>query len=205
VIQRRRSNRHYAAEEPLSFAAFSTVLDRSIAGTAMDCLDPAAPPLYDPYLIVNNVEGLAPGAYVLHRDRRAVELLKPGDFRAEAARLCCGQDYAANAQVVFFTLTDLAPALERFGNRAYRVAQVEAALFGSRMQLAAHALKFGAVGSTSPDDEVTAFFSPHAAGKSFMFVGVYGRKRPPSTSESSSSTRFLRGDRGAPLPSEDGA
>jgi hypothetical protein len=28
------------------------------------------------------------------------------------------------------------------------------------------------------DDEVTAFFSPHAAGKGFMFIVVFGKRRP---------------------------
>jgi hypothetical protein len=35
----------------------------------------------------------------------------------------------------------------------------------------------GAVGSTSFDDEVVDFFSPRAAGASFLFVTVFGAKR----------------------------
>lgn len=27
------------------------------------------------------------------------------------------------------------------------------------------------------DDEVTAFFSPHAAGKGYMFIVVFGKRR----------------------------
>jgi hypothetical protein len=33
------------------------------------------------------------------------------------------------------------------------------------------------VGSTSFDDEVVDFFSPHAAGKDYMFVTVFGKRR----------------------------
>jgi SagB-type dehydrogenase family enzyme len=196
VIQRRRSNRHYAAEMPLPYALFSTVLDRATRGTAIDALDPAAPALYDPYLIVNNVEGLTAGTYVLHPDRGEVELLAEGERRAGAARIACGQDYAADAHVNIYAMTDLGPVLERYGNRGYRLAQLEAALFAGRMQLAAHALRLGAVGSTSADDEVTDFFSPHAAGKSFMFVAVFGQRRRPSTTETDASTAFLRRDDG---------
>jgi hypothetical protein len=47
------------------------------------------------------------------------------------------------------------------------------------------------VGSTSYDDEVTAHFSPHAAGKSFMFVAVFGARRRPSTSEVAEKSKFL--------------
>jgi hypothetical protein len=54
------------------------------------------------------------------------------------------------------------------------------AIFAGKQHLAAHALGLGAVGLTSLDDEVIRFFSPHAAGKSYMFVIVFGtrRKRP---------------------------
>ena len=31
--------------------------------------------------------------------------------------------------------------------------------------------------STSFDDEVVEFFSPHAAGKDYMFVTVFGKRR----------------------------
>jgi hypothetical protein len=79
----------------------------------------------------------------------------------------------------------------RYGDRGYRIALFEAAVFGSRMQLAAHALGLGAVGSGSPDDELTAFFSPHAAGKDYLFVAVFGVKRKPSDGEHAAALRFL--------------
>lgn len=192
VIQRRRSNRHYAAEAPLAFSLFSTVLARSTRGTAIDALDPASPALFDPYLIVNNVEGLTPGTYVLHPEWGVVELLAAGDMRAGAARIAYGQDYASDVQVNVYALTDLAPVLDRYGNRGYRLAQLDAAIFAGKLQLAAHALGLGAVGSTSVDDEVTAFFSPHAAGKGFMFVAVFGNRRRPTSAETDASTAFLR-------------
>ena len=40
--------------------------------------------------------------------------------------------------------------------------------------LAAYALRLGATGLTFFDDDVTAFFSPHAAGKSVMFLNALG-------------------------------
>jgi SagB-type dehydrogenase family enzyme len=193
VIERRRSNRHYAAETPISFATLSTILTTSLKGTAMDCLVRGAPPLFTPYLIVNNVAGLSPGAYAVHPEQQALELLQAGEMRDTASRLACDQDYAADAHVNAYALTDLAPVLEHFGNRGYRVAQLDAALFGAKLQLAAHALGLGAVGSTSFDDEVTAHFSPHAAGKSFMFIAVFGTRRRPSTSEVADKSRFLQG------------
>ena len=46
------------------------------------------------------------------------------------------------------------------------------------MYLAAYALRLGASGLTFFDDDVTEFFSPHAAGKSVMFLIALGRPRP---------------------------
>jgi SagB-type dehydrogenase family enzyme len=174
----RRSTRHYAAEVPIPFEAFSTLLDLSSRGFDADCLPADAPPLHDRYLIVNNVEGLAPGVYVHHRGAGVVELLREGDFRAQAERLACLQGYAADAHVNCYALADLGPVLDRYGNRGYRIAQLEASLETGKLHLATRPFRLGAVGSTSLDDEVVAFFSPHAAGKSFLFVTVFGRRRP---------------------------
>lgn len=140
VIRKRRSTRHYAADVPVPFEAFSTLLDRSSRGVPMDCLDPAAPPLNDRYLIANNVEGLEQGAYVLHPRRSGLERLAAGDMREAAARLACGQEYAAEAHANVYYLADLEPILDRYGNRGYRVAQLEAAIFAGKLHLAAHAL-----------------------------------------------------------------
>ena len=178
VIRRRRSTRHYASDRPLPFAVFSTLLDRTSRGIAMDCLDPAAAPLTDPYLIVNNVEQLDPGTYVLHPRSAGIELLARGNMQGTAARLACDQRYAAEAHVNVYYLADLEPILEHYGNRGYRVAQLAAALHAGKLHLAAHALGLGAVGSTAVDDEVIRFFSPHAAGKRYMFVIVFGLRRP---------------------------
>src|SRR5215217_4685568 len=193
VIKRLRSNRHYATETPISFGELSTVLTASLQGTAMDCLVPGAPPLFTPYLIVNNVAGLQLGTYLVHPEQQTLELLQAGEMHDTASRLACDQDYAADAHVNAYALTDLEPVLEHFGNRGYRVAQLEAALFGAKLQLAVHALGLGAVGSTSFDDEVTAHFSPHAAGKSFMFIAVFGARRRPSTAEVAEKSKFLQG------------
>jgi hypothetical protein len=72
-------------------------------------------------------------------------------------------------------LADLPPILERLGNRGYRAAQLEAAIRAGKIYLAAYAQRLGATGLTFYDDEVTAFFSPHAAGKSVMFLMALGQ------------------------------
>jgi len=46
---------------------------------------------------------------------------------------------------------------------------------GGKLYLSAYARRLGATGRTFYDDDVTAFFSPHAAGKSIMFLTALGR------------------------------
>jgi len=179
VILRRGSSRRFA-RQPISLEQLSTALS-SIGGIAADFRQSGGRLLNDAYIIVNAVEGLPCGSYVYHPDESALELLREGEFRDEAGDLGLGQALPADASANVFFLTDLAPVLERFGNRGYRVAQLEAAINGGRLYLAAYALGLGATGLTFYDDDVTDFFSPHAEGKSAMFLVALGHpaKREP--------------------------
>jgi SagB-type dehydrogenase family enzyme len=174
VIVRRGSTRQFA-REPITFAQLSTVLERSTCGIPADFLATSEPALNQIYLIVHAVEGLASGAYVFQRDQQALELLKEGDFRREAGYLGLDQDIPADCSVNVYFLADLNRALARFGNRGYRAAQLEAAIIGGKIYLAAYAQRLGASGLTFFDDDVTEFFSPHAAGKSVMFLVALGK------------------------------
>ena len=174
VIRRRGSTRAFDRTRSLRFEELSTALDRSTRGVAADFLGPPPASLLDLYLIVHAVEGLAPGTYLYHRAARALELLREGHFRQAAGRLALGQALAADAAVNVYSLADLPRVLERLGNRGYRAAQLEGGITGGRLYLAAYAQGFGATGLTFFDDEVTAFFSPHAAGKSVLFLTALG-------------------------------
>src|SRR5207302_154046 len=63
VISRRGSTRQFSRES-ITLPQLSTLLERSTRGIPIDFLDSAGSHLNDLYLIVNNVEGLAAGAYV---------------------------------------------------------------------------------------------------------------------------------------------
>ncbi len=177
VVLSRRSTRHYDADTPLGFAALSTVLALSEMPIPLDCLDASAPPLHDQYLIIHAVGDLQPGVYVHHSATRQLELLRAGDFRRTSEYLAVQQAYAGQAHVNAYYLADLNSVLGHYGNRGYRLAQLEASLSAGRLNLAAHALGLGGVGSTAYDDDVIRFFSPHAAGKTYLFVTVFGTRR----------------------------
>jgi SagB-type dehydrogenase family enzyme len=174
VIVRRGSARRFV-RAAISFQQLSTTLHQALQGVPLDVLAPHGG-LNDVYLIVNAVDGLERGAYVLHRDRQALELLKAGNFRAIAGHLALDQELAADASVDILFLADLPALLGRLGNRGYRAAQLEAGIAAGRLYLAAYAQGLAATGLTFYDDAITDFFSPHAAGKSVLFLLALGKR-----------------------------
>ncbi|MGH9769883.1 MAG: SagB/ThcOx family dehydrogenase [Blastocatellia bacterium] len=175
VILKRGSTRRFARGESISFEQFSTLLYRSMQNIPADFLDPAGGRLNELYLIVHAVDGLQPGAYVLRRDKWAIESLKAGEFRKEAGYLGLEQALPADAAATIFFIADLNAVLERFGNRGYRAAQLESGIIGGKMYLAAYAQGLGATGLTFYDNDVIEFFSPHAEGKSAIFHLAIGK------------------------------
>ena len=178
VIRRRGSTRRFTRRS-ISFTELSTILDRTNRAVAADFLAPSDTSLCDLYLIVNAVDGLPAGTYAYRPTHGGLEPLREGTFRKEAAALALGQDLAGDASVNLYYLADLAHVVERFDERGYRAAGLEGGIRGGKVYLAAYALGLGATGLTFLDDDVTAFFSPHAAGKSVMFLAAVGRPGRP--------------------------
>jgi SagB-type dehydrogenase family enzyme len=174
VILRRGSSRRFR-RSPISYQQLSIMLDRAARPIPADFIERSDATLNQIYLIANGVDDLPSGSYVYRRDLGALEQVSEGDFREQAGRLDLGQELAADASVNIYFLTDLNAVLQRYGNRGYRMAQMEASITAGRLYLAAYAQKLGATGLTFFDDEVTEFFSPHAEGKSVMFLLAVGR------------------------------
>lgn len=164
VILRRGSSRRFSSDA-ITRGQLEVMLEVATAPIPSD-----APVLTQPYLIANAVEGLDSGTYAYNRGERRLELLKTGEFRREAAFLDLGQELAGDAAINVYWLANL----DHRANRDYRAAQLEAAIEGGKLYLAAYALGLGATGLTFFDDEVTSFFSPHAAGKLVMFLTAVG-------------------------------
>jgi SagB-type dehydrogenase family enzyme len=181
VILRRGSTRTFDKKASITLGQLATILHRATRGLPADFLEPHGVQLNDLYLIVHSVRGVKPGAYFFRRERNTLELLKEGEFRAEAHYLGLQQDLPADACVDIFFLADLKRILERYGNRGYRAVQLEAGAIGGRMYLAAYAQHLGATGLTFFDDDVIKFFSPHAERKSTIFLLAIGKplKRKP--------------------------
>jgi SagB-type dehydrogenase family enzyme len=181
VIQRRGSTRAFDKTASITLDQLSTIFDCATRGLPADFLEPPGVQLNDLYLIVHAVQGLKPGAYFFRREQNTLELLKAGEFRAEAHHLGLEQELPADACVDIFFLADLKRILEGYGNRGYRAVQLEAGAIGGKMYLAGYAQYLGATGLTFFDDDVITFFSPHAKGKTAIFLLAMGKplKRKP--------------------------
>ena len=181
VILRRGSTRTFDETASITLAQLSTIFDYATRGLPADFLKPPGAQFNDLYLIVHSVQGLKPGTYFFRREQNTLELLKAGEFRAEAHHLGLEQELPADACVDIFFLADLKRLLEQYGNRGYRAVQLEAGAIGGRIYLAAYAQHLGATGLTFFDDDVINFFSPHARDKSAIFLLAIGKplKRKP--------------------------
>jgi len=169
VILRRGSSRRFERHS-ITLEQLRTILE-----TSTQPIWPGIAFLNDVYLIVNAVDGLEAGAYYFHTGSAELELLKAGDFHGEARHLGLQQDLSGDAAADVFFLSNLNVVLDASGNRGYRAVQLEAGILGGRMYLAAYALRLGATGLTFFDDDVTGFFSPHAAAKSAIFLVALGK------------------------------
>ena len=173
TILQRGSTRRFA-RAPVPYSQFSAILDASTRNLPADFAGTDAGSLLDAYIIVNEVQGLSPGAYFFSPVERRLELLKPGNFREEAGHLCFEQALAADAGAVVYFTAHLGQVLGLYGNRGYRAAQLEAGIRVGSAYLCAHSVGLGATGMTFYDDEVIEFFSPHGDGKSVMFLVAVG-------------------------------
>jgi SagB-type dehydrogenase family enzyme len=172
VILRRGSTRKFS-HDAISLEQLSTILKRSTGGITSDFEEES---INDIYLIANAVDGLEQGSYFYNKEHSSLEILQKGDLRNVSGHLGLDQSLPHDASVTIFFMTNLQKILEHFGNRGYRVAQLDASIMGGRMYLASYAMHIGATGLTFYDDEVTEFFSPHASNKSTMFMIAIGKK-----------------------------
>jgi SagB-type dehydrogenase family enzyme len=174
TIQRRGSTRRFAHT-----ALAATELGAALWAASRPITQDVPSGLVDLYVVVNAVDGVQSGAYRYHAGPHGLESLSAGDFRRQSAFLTLEQPLGGDAAAVIFFLAPLNAVLTTFGNRGYRLVNLEAGIAGGRAYLAAYALGFGASGLTFYDAEVVRFFSPGAAGEDAIFVVALGRAASP--------------------------
>ena len=97
-------------------------------------------------LLINQVEGMDPGFYMLDLIKHATGLAKPGHYSQQIAKVCLDQAWLANTAVHLLFLTNLRILEETWGPRGYRYAMMTAGRFGQRIYLIATAMGLGCCG-----------------------------------------------------------
>ena len=173
VVVERGSSRRFL-HEPVPYPALSTILARATSPFPTDWIGPQGSFLNRIFLSVHDIEGLEPGAYAYHQQQGTLELIRSGHFRSQAAHICLGQNLGGDSAATFFFMADLNAVLGRFGDRGYRLVQMEAGILGGRIYLGAYAYGYGATGLTFFDREMVAFFQPESEGLEAVFTVAFG-------------------------------
>ncbi|MCB9828448.1 MAG: SagB/ThcOx family dehydrogenase [Planctomycetes bacterium] len=144
AIRQRRSTRTFRRQGVPSHALGRILFHASPrAGSPGPCL---APGLLETYVVVAGVSGMPPGVYRYDAELHALVPRARGAVRAALHQAALGQDLARDAAFTVVHTFDLPAAIERYGDRAYRTAHLEAGLVGQYLNLAALRLGLGASG-----------------------------------------------------------
>jgi len=181
VLRRRKSVRVFA-KKPLSLEQMSYLLwasngiQRIEHGHEFRTV-PSAGALYpvETYLVVHNVEGLAPGVYHYAIREHALEEIKVGDFRREITLAALGQRICADAAVVFVWTAIFNRSKCKYRQRAYRYVYLDAGHIGHSLALSAVSLGLGScqVGALF-DDDVNSILGVDGVEESIVYMSVVG-------------------------------
>lgn len=160
LLRRRATCRNFDPHASLPAATFATMLDRvfgaqatvdAAGATILKRNSPSGGALHptEAYLIVQRVEGIAPGLYHYHALDHALEPMRspdPAALAELASRSVAAQDYFANAPVLVALVTRFARTFWKYRNhaKAYRVVALDAGHLSQTLYLSATDLRLGA-------------------------------------------------------------
>lgn len=161
LLERRATCRNFDPAQPVSTAQLSALLKRVFGVHGVETLAPGAVALKknhpsggglhptEAYLIVQRVEGLAPGLYHYNVEAHALDLLgalPAGDARAFAMTAVAGQDYFADAPVLVVMAARFARSMWKYRNhpKIYRAILLEMGHISQNLYLTATEMNLGA-------------------------------------------------------------
>lgn len=143
-LHRRRSASGYFKPEALRQRQLADLLVASAQGYSNDIdVQPCALQHVLFYCVINAVEGISPGVYYYHPGRQALVLIRSGDMRAELQR--AQRSFTSfnmfHVSVCLFPVADYDQGFQAYGDRWYRMQNMEAGIGIQRLSLAASALQ----------------------------------------------------------------
>lgn len=201
LIRDRRSARVYTGEkmtaDELSFLLWATQGVKDIRGKNYATLRTVpcggARHEYETYLLVINIDGLAPGAYHYLPMEHSLEFLHPVDDITETVdKAMCGQKWAAKANVIFFWAMNAYRAEWRYGISAHRVALIDCGHIGQNLYLAATALGLGTCGvGAFFDRECSSLFGLDGEEEFMVYTAPVGTVRNSDKTAEAAFYSFL--------------
>ena len=184
VLRERRSMRRFQ-DVPLPEAELSQLLwaAQGITATLADWglrTAPSAGALYpmETYVVVHAVETIEPGVYHYAVEEHALDQLKTGDLRLDAARAALDQEMAYRADVVFVWTAIFERSKWKYRQRAYRYVYLDAGHIAQNVALGAVALGLGSCQIAALyDDEANALLGVDGVEESTIYMTVVGRPR----------------------------
>ncbi len=163
VIEKRRTLRRYA-EVPLSMHELAFLLwcsqgvqrVTSRPVTLRTVPSAGARHAFETLLLVNRVEGLAPGLYrYVALEHALLDLKAPPDIAQQLAHACLDQSQITNSAVTFAWAAVAARMQWRYPERGYRYLHLDAGHVCQNLYLAAEAVQCGVCAIAAFDDELT--------------------------------------------------
>lgn len=201
LIRDRHSSRVYTQEPvsllQLSFLLWATQGIKHIRGKSYATLRTVpcggARHEFETYLLVRNVEGLAPGAYHYLPMEHALELLHPvPDMAAAISDTLCGQSWAAKAGVVFYWSMVPYRAEWRYGIYTHRVALIDLGHVGENLYLACSGLGLGVCGVAAFSHETCAgIFGLDGEEEYIVYTSPVGNVRASDLAEENAFYQFV--------------
>jgi SagB-type dehydrogenase family enzyme len=170
AIRRRRSRRSFTAP-PLEAEVFSGLL--ADTASAPHILGDRSLSLY---LVVNRVEGLAPGSYLYRAQDHTLLPVLEGDHARAMGAAALDQDAIRGAHAVAVFVTDFPRMQAADGQRGYRGVNLAAGVLGMDLYLSATARGLGACGvGAYYDDEVAELLGLDLERQGVLYLVALGR------------------------------
>lgn len=133
--------------------------------------------LIETFVAVSGVEGLDAGCYYYAPKAQELRQIRFKNFREELHYLCLGQNLGRDAGAVVFHTADLAQAVARYGDRAYRYLHLDAGHLGQRLNLAAIQLDIGVSGIAGFFDDQVNEVLGIPEGEAVLYITTLGIPR----------------------------
>jgi len=145
AVYQRRSKRNFIPES-LDRNQFDCLIDATSQPDLNSNLKRVYSNTFATGILVNQVEGMDPGFYLLDPNNHSIGLVKPGLLSPQVARICLDQAWLKNAALYVLFLTNLKVLGLNWGPRGYRYAMMTAGRLGQRIYLLATAMDLGCCG-----------------------------------------------------------